>query len=201
MICNPLLIQPGLASDGQETPEAGQVPSLTSNNNFINFCATQTGVPLTNGEQIKTGSCNPTIMGRIIQTDKMVSSKFVSPKNLDTVPANTNFTITMAISNMVTGNFVNANANYYAAPCQVDSTGTVIGHSHIVVEEMTSLSQTAVTNPNVFAFFKGLNAAAVGGQLSAEVAGGLAAGVYRIASINTCSNHQPVMMAVAVGIL
>ncbi|KAF8318487.1 DUF572-domain-containing protein [Clavulina sp. PMI_390] len=137
---DPSQIQPGLASDGQETPEAGQVPSLTSNNNFINFCATQTGVPLTNGEQIKTGSCNPTI---------------------------------------------------------VDSTGTVIGHSHIVVEQMTSLSQTTVTNPNVFAFFKGLNAAAVNGQLSAEVTGGLDAGVYRIASINTCSNHQPVMMAVA----
>lgn len=190
-------IQPALADDGQDIPEAGQVASLTSQNNFVNFCATQSGVPLTNGLQIKTGSCNPTIMGRIIQTDKIPTSKFTFPVNMQTIAKNTTFTIKMAVANMVTGNFVNAAENYYAAPCQVDNTGTVIGHSHVVIEPLSSITQTTVTQPLAFSFFKGLNAAAVGGVLTADVTGGLAPGAYRLASINTCSNHQPVLASVA----
>lgn len=43
--------------DGQDALGANddQAPSLTSNNNFINFCS---GKTLTNGLQITTGSCN-----------------------------------------------------------------------------------------------------------------------------------------------
>jgi hypothetical protein len=48
-----------------------------------------------------------------------------------------------------------------------------------------------------FAFFKGLNQAAVGGFLTAEVTAGLPAGEYRIASINSAANHQPALSAVA----
>lgn len=79
---DPSQVQPNLAKNGQQTPEAGQVPSLTryvsrrirsfipqaqqafwfnSDDNFINFCETQNTV-LTNGLQTKTGSCNPTIV-------------------------------------------------------------------------------------------------------------------------------------------
>lgn len=136
-------------------------------------------------------------MGRILATTNLPSSKFTFPANFGTIPANKDFTITMAINNMVTGNFVNAQANYYAAPCQVNAGGTVIGHSHVVVQKMDSLTQATPPDPNVFAFFKGLNLAAVNGVLSADVTGGLAAGVYRLASINTCSNHQPVLGSVA----
>lgn len=136
-------------------------------------------------------------MGRILATTKLPSSKFTFPANGGTVPASQTFTIKMAISNMVTGNFVNAQANYYAAPCQVDGTGTVIGHSHVVVEKLDSLQSTAPTDPTRFAFFKGLNLAAVGGVLTADVTGGLAPGAYRLASINTCANHQPVLGSVA----
>lgn len=49
---------------------------------------------------------------------------------------------------------MNAKQNYYAAPAQVDGNGVLIGHSHVVVEKLTSLTQTEVTDPNVFAFFK-----------------------------------------------
>lgn len=189
-------VQPGLEQDGQAVPEAGQVPSLTSNNNFINFCATQ-DTTLTNGLQTTAGSCNPTIMGRILATTKLPSSKFTNPTNFGTIKANTTFTISMAINNMVTGNFVAAATNYYAAPCQVDPTGTVVGHSHVVVEKLDSLTQATVTNPLNFAFFKGLNLAAVNGVLTADVTGGVAPGAYRLASINTCANHQPVLASVA----
>jgi len=193
---DPSQVQPNLANDGQAVPEAGQVPSLTSTNNFINFCLTQK-TALTNGQQVKTGSCNPTIMGRILATTNLPSSKFVFPTNNANLAVDTTFTIKMAIKNMVTGNFVNAQANYYAAPCQVDNTGTVIGHSHVVVEALPAIDSTSVTNPNTFQFFKGLNAAAVNGVLTADVTGGLPAGAYRLASINTCANHQPVLGSIA----
>lgn len=60
-------------------------------------------------------------MGRIIGQDKMPSSKFVNPKNGDTLAANTAFTIQMAVQNMNTGNFVNPQTNYYGAPQRASS--------------------------------------------------------------------------------
>ncbi|KAL5525191.1 hypothetical protein ACEPAF_9060 [Sanghuangporus sanghuang] len=193
---NPAVIATGFASDGQQVPTAGQVPSLTSTNNFINFCLT-VNKPITNGQQIKTGSCNPAPIGVIAATTNMPSSKFQFPKNNDTIPANQAFTIKMAINNLETGNFVNANSNYYSAPQQVNAQGNIIGHSHVVIELLDSLSQTTLTDPNKFAFFKGINGAAVNGVVTADVTAGLPAGAYRMASINAAANHQPVLVAVA----
>jgi hypothetical protein len=193
---DPAVIAKGFAQDGQETPTAGQVASLTSTNNFINFCLT-TNQPITNGQQIKTGSCNPAPMGSIPGTGAMPSSKFTNPKNLQDIAANQAFTITMAISNLETGNFVNAAANYFSAPQQLNGQGLIKGHSHVVVELLSAIDQTTPTDPTKFAFFKGLNAAASGGQLSADVTSGLPAGVYKLSSINTAANHQPVLVPIA----
>jgi len=190
------VIMKGLEQNGQEVQEAGQVPSLTSSNNFINFCLTQ-NLPLTNGQQVTSGSCNQTPMGVILATSNMPSAKFTFPTNGATIPANQAFTISMAISNLETGNFVNADSNYYAAPAQINSDGVLVGHSHVVVEQLDSLEQTTPTDPNKFAFFKGLNDAAVNGVLTANVTAGLPAGTYRLASINTAANHQPALVAVA----
>jgi len=193
---DPKVIAPGFASDGQQVPTAGQVASLTSTNNFINFCLT-VNKPITNGQQIKTGSCNPAPMGVIAAQTNMPSSKFTNPKNGQTLPANTPFTITMAINHLQAGNFVNAQSNYYSAPQQVNGGGDIIGHTHVVVEALTALDQTTPTDPTIFAFFKGVNGAAVNGVVSADVTAGLPAGVYRLASINAAANHQPVLVAVA----
>ncbi|KAI0655981.1 hypothetical protein C8Q70DRAFT_922447 [Cubamyces menziesii] len=190
------VIANGFAQDGQAQQEAGQVPSLTSTNNFINFCATVPGVPITNGQQIIGGSCNPAPMGVIASKSNMPSAKFVQPQNLDTVPANLNFTVKLEIAHLETGHFVNAATNYFAAPQVVNAQGDIQGHSHIVIEELTDLKQASPTDPTKFAYFKGLNAAAEGGILTVEV-GGLPAGVYRMASINTAANHQPALVAVA----
>jgi len=194
---DPAVVMKGLAQDGQETPEAGQVPSLTSDNNFINFCLTQPNLPLTNGQQVTTGSCNQTPMGVIVASSKMPSAKFTNPKNGATMASNQAFTISMAVSNLETGNFVNANANYFAAPAQVNGQGVLIGHSHVVVEQLSALDQTTPTDPTKFMFFKGLNDAAQNGVLTADVTAGLPAGSYRLASINTAANHQPALVAVA----
>ncbi|KAI0063136.1 hypothetical protein BV25DRAFT_448253 [Artomyces pyxidatus] len=193
---DPSVIAKGFADDGQDVPTAGQIASLTSTNNFINFCATVPQLPITNGQQIKTGSCNPAPMGIIAATTNMPSSKFVFPKNLDNIEENTAFTIQMAVSNLDTGNFVNADSNYYSAP-QITVGGNIKGHTHVTVELMSGLDQTTTTNPTVFAFFKGVNGAAVNGIVTADVTNGLPAGTYRLASINTAENHQPCLVAVA----
>lgn len=136
-------------------------------------------------------------MGAIPSVDHMPSSKFVSPKNFDTIKAGQTFTIEMAIKNMQTGLFVNADANYFAAPQQLNNGGQITGHSHVVIEKLDSLDQTQPTDPRKFAFFKGLNSAAQNGKLTASVSHGLQPGAYRMSSINTSSNHQPVLVPVA----
>ncbi|KAI0286726.1 hypothetical protein BGY98DRAFT_8934 [Russula aff. rugulosa BPL654] len=194
---DPAVIAPGFAQNGQQNvTAAGQVPSLTSTNNFINFCLT-VNKPLTNGQQIKTGSCNPAPMGVIASTSNMPAAKFVSPVNGQDIAPNTAFTISMAIQNLETGNFVNADQNYYAAPQQVNAQGDIIGHSHFTVSAISSFTDATPANPGTFAFFKGVNSAAVNGVLSEPVAAGLPTGVYRLCSINTDANHMPCLVAVA----
>lgn len=83
-----------------------------------------------------------------------IASVFKFPKNLSTIKADTNFTIQMAIKNMETGNFVNPNTNYFAAPQQINDGGLVVGHSHVVIQSIPSLDSTDVPDPTVFAFFK-----------------------------------------------
>ncbi|KAG5646871.1 hypothetical protein DXG03_001947 [Asterophora parasitica] len=194
---DPRVIAKGFANDGQDVPAVGQVKSLTSTNNFINFCLTQPSLPITDGKQITTGSCNPAPIGAIPSVDRMPSSKFTFPPNGGNVGANQPFTISMAINNLQTGNFVNAQNNYFAAPQQLNGQGTIIGHSHVVVEQLTSLTQTTPTDPRKFAFFKGLNGVAQGGVLTADVTSGLPAGAYRLCSINAAANHQPAIVPVA----
>ena len=46
-------------------------------------------------------------------------------------------------------------------------------------------------------FFKGVNGAAKGGILSVDVTDGLPAGIYKLTTINSAANHQPVLMPVA----
>ncbi|EMD41417.1 hypothetical protein CERSUDRAFT_146368 [Gelatoporia subvermispora B] len=194
---DPAVIATGFENNGQADPEAGQVPSLTSSNNFINFCATLPQLPITNGLQIVTGSCNPAPMGVIAAQANMPASKFIFPTNGAVIPTNSNFTIQMAIENLDTGFFTNADENFFAAPQQVGSDGNIQGHSHVVIQLLQSMDQTSPLDPKVFAFFKGLNDAAVGGVLTADVTSGLPAGAYRLASINTAANHQPALVAVA----
>jgi len=194
---DPSVIATGFADDGQSPPVAGQTASLTSKNNFINFCLTVPNLPITNGLQITTGSCNPAPIGSIPSVNNMPSAKFTFPTNGGTVTANQAFTINMAISNLDAGHFTNAQKNYFAAPQQLNSQGTIIGHTHVVAELLSGLDQTTPTNPNVFAFFKGIDGAAVNGIVSANVTAGLPAGAYRLCSINSSSNHQPAIVPIA----
>lgn len=62
---------------------------------------------------------------------------------------------------------------------------------------MQSLDSTQPLDPQVFAFFKGLNNVANNGVLTATVTNGLPAGVYRISSINAANNHQEAVGPIA----
>ncbi|KAJ7482208.1 hypothetical protein B0H11DRAFT_2022085 [Mycena galericulata] len=198
LVLDPSVVCSGFANDGQSPPIAGQTASATTTNNFINFCAlTLPGTPITNGQQITSGSCNPAPIGLIPSTSNMPSAKFTFPTNFATIASDTPFTITMALKNMQAGTFTDATKNYFAAPQTLNAQGQIIGHSHFVVESLTSIDQTTPNDPVKFVFFKGIDDAGVNGILSTPVAAGLPAGTYRVCSINSSSNHQPVIVPVA----
>jgi hypothetical protein len=154
------------------------------------------GKTITNGKQILTGSCNPTPIGDLPSVDLMPSVKFQSPKNFDTIPSNTSFTIELRVNNLDTGTFTDPASTYFAAPQQLVN-GTILGHSHVTVQQMSSLDSTSPLDPKVFAFFKGLNTAAINGVLSVVVTNGLAPGCYRVTSIAAASNHQEALGPIA----
>ncbi|QSZ33435.1 hypothetical protein DSL72_005003 [Monilinia vaccinii-corymbosi] len=192
-------IQSGSFADGSEeigAAEVGQAKSATSQNNFINFCS---GATLTNGLQITTGSCNGIPMGNLPAKTAMVSSTIINPPTGGKgIPSDTTFNITVQISNLVAGSFTNADSTYFSAPQDL-SGGKVVGHTHVTVQDLgKSLNPTTALDPTQFAFFKGINDAGNGqGLLSAVVTGGLPAGNYRVCTMASSSNHQPVIMPVA----
>lgn len=194
---DPAVVAKSFANDGQDQPTAGQVASLTSTNNFINFCKSSK-FPLTTGKQVTTGFCNPAPMGEIGLQSNMPSCKFTFPKNGGEVEAGQSFTIKLTQNNLVTGHFTNAQTTYYSAPQQIDAaTKNIIGHQHVVIQKMTALDQTTPLDPTKFDFFKGINGVAQGGVLTADVTDGLAAGVYRMTTIVAAANHQPALVSVA----
>jgi transcription initiation factor TFIID subunit 15 len=194
---NPNAVQTGSQQNGLQASgvEAGEAASATDPANFINFCA---GKTLTNGLQVKTGSCNGIVMGNIPSQDKMVSTIITFPSPGQDLEENQTFNLSANIINLQAGAFTNAQATYYAAPQDLNSQGEVIGHLHFTVQAMTSLSPTAALDPKTFAFFKGVNDAGDGkGNLQAVVTGGLPAGIYRVCTMSSAANHQSVLMPVA----
>ncbi|KAJ7785747.1 hypothetical protein B0H16DRAFT_1354563 [Mycena metata] len=185
--------------DGQNPPVAGQAAAQTSKNNFINFCApTLATLPITNGLQTTTGSCNPVPIGQIPSTANIPSAKFQSPTNGATLTANTPFNITLQAKNIQLGQFTNAAKTYFANPQTLNAQGQIIGHTHIVIEAMPSLDSTAVTDATKFVFFKGIDGAAdAQGNVQATVAAGLPAGAYRMGTIMSSATHQPVIVPIA----
>jgi hypothetical protein len=137
-------------------------------------------------------------MGDIPAKNTMISSILINPKNNDQITAGKDFQIQVQVSNLVAGSFTNAQTTYYSAP-QTLQGGKIVGHTHVTVQDLgKSQSPTQPLDPTQFAFFKGINDAGNGnGLLSANVTGGLPAGNYRVCTLTSASNHQPVIMPVA----
>jgi hypothetical protein len=138
-------------------------------------------------------------MGDIPAKTDMVSSIITFPLSASaTIESDTTFNITVQMANLVAGSFTNADATYYAAP-QALSGGKIVGHTHVTVQDLgKDLNPTTPLDPTQFAFFKGINNPGNGqGLLTATVTGGLPAGHYRVCTMASASNHQPVLMPVA----
>lgn len=137
-------------------------------------------------------------MGDIPSTANMVSSIIVSPQPGEDIAADTPFTIRVQVANLVAGSFTNPANTYYAAP-QALQGGKIVGHTHVTVQDLGgSLTPTNAPTADKFTFFKGINDAGNGnGALEAEVADGLPAGFYRLCTMASASNHQPVLMPIA----
>jgi len=129
----------------------------------------------------------------------MISAIIISPKPAENIAANKDFTIQVQTTGLTAGTFTNAAATYYSAPQNLASNGQIIGHTHVTVQSLgNSLQPSTAPDPNTFAFFKGINDAGNGkGLLSATVTGGLPAGNYRVCSMTSSANHQPVLMPIA----
>lgn len=190
-------VQTGSAATGQVNGVAadGQVNSATDKANFINFCSGQT---LTNGLQVTAGSCNGIPMGKIPAKTAMVSTVITNPTNGQTLQASQTFNVQLKVNNLAAGSFTNATSTYYSAPQDL-SNGKIVGHTHVTIQDTgNSLNPTTPLDASTFAFFKGINDAGDGnGGLTAVVTGGLPAGNYRVCTMSSASNHQPVLMPVA----
>ncbi|MCJ1307728.1 hypothetical protein MMC25_001376 [Agyrium rufum] len=194
---NPANLQTGSESNGiaASGAEAGQAPAATDAANFINFC---TGKTITNGLQVKGGSCNGIVMGDIPASTNMISAIITNPTPGGTIEADQTFNISVQMQNLVAGSFTNPDVTYYSSPQELQG-GKVVGHTHVTVQPLgNSLTPSTPPDPATFAFFKGINDAGNGnGLLQAVVTGGLPAGSYRVCTMTSSSNHQPVLMPVA----
>ena len=128
----------------------------------------------------------------------MVSSIIVNPALGDDVDENTTFNVQVQTQGLAAGSFPTPTVTYYAAPQEL-SGGKIVGHTHVTIQTLgNSLNPSTPPDPSTFVFFKGINDDGNGqGLLSATVTGGLPAGNYRVCTMASSSNHQPVLMPVA----
>jgi transcription initiation factor TFIID subunit 15 len=138
-------------------------------------------------------------MGDIPSQEKMVSTVILSPKPGENVPAKKPLTIQIHVANLEAGKFTQPYGTYYTAPQQVGPSGQVQGHVHVTVQNMgDSMTPTQPLDASKFVFFKGINDVGDGnGRLSTTIPDGLEKGYYRVCTMNSAQNHQPVLMPVA----
>jgi len=151
---------------------------------------------LFNGTQNPNGECVTTVMGEIPSKNKMVSTVIRFPKNNEVIKENTPFTIRTKTINLQAGFFDDPATQYYIFPQTLNDDGIIQGHSHVTVQKIDDENEPP--NPEIFAFFKGLNDPADGnGELTTLVEKGLPAGSYRLCTMVSSFAHQPTLMPVA----
>ncbi|PLW15807.1 hypothetical protein PCANC_14988 [Puccinia coronata f. sp. avenae] len=198
---NSFAVQKGALTDGKPTGE--QAPSLTSKNNFINFCVSSFGkiggAVIMNGiQQPDKPGCNGVVMGMVPDKNHMPACKFISPKNLDVIKANQTLEVFLKVRNIILGVFTNPKNTYLQGPVQLDpDTKSVLGHTHVVVQQIDCLESINIPDPTMFIFFKGIDNAAKDDVVSVKIEGGLPKGFFRISSVTTAGNHQPISSPVA----
>ncbi|KAJ7194941.1 hypothetical protein GGX14DRAFT_475483 [Mycena pura] len=195
-----LVLDPSVvAANFAHTSDTG-TPSLTSSNNFINFCDTVTvsPTPITNGQQIAGESCNPAPMGRIPTIDNLPSVRITQPTNLATLQKNTSISLQFIARNLQGGVFVNPTTRYLSEPQDVDDTGNVIGHFHVVIEELDALNSTIPPDIRNFVFFSVIHNPFIGSDsIQSSIPNGLPVGFYRATVTTHAASYQPVLAPIA----
>ncbi|OAJ42378.1 hypothetical protein BDEG_25830 [Batrachochytrium dendrobatidis JEL423] len=103
------------------------------------FCLKFPDIEPANGTQHKDGTqmCSSTTIGLIPSVESMISTIITSPTSGEQLDASVNITITLSVSNLVSGFFNLANEQYYLAPQTLNSTtGNIEGHQHITIQEI-----------------------------------------------------------------
>ncbi|KAJ3557805.1 hypothetical protein NP233_g11653 [Leucocoprinus birnbaumii] len=189
----PSVIATGFMNNGLNASVLpGQVASLTSSNNYINFCLTIPGASFRAPFNSSQVSCNPAPMGVLPSIDDMLGCKFIVPQNMGNIRTSSAFVIQVAITGINSSFRTQPINNYLAAPQHLDNNGRVQGHLVVVIEAIDSIDSTVPTDPKKFAFFTAMSGPA-NGPLMAVVNNGLPAGVYRAAALMQTANHAPVL--------
>ncbi|KAF5331476.1 hypothetical protein D9758_015497 [Tetrapyrgos nigripes] len=183
-------------SGGSSDEEDTITPSLASDNNYINFCLTYPSLPLTNGQPSSNSSCNPTPMGLLIPPPTIPSLKFQFPQHTGQVPSNSIFTVRLKVSNLQTGVMTNFQKTFLSAPQQINKDGHVLGHVHMVIEQLSDMTQDEPTDPKQFAFFAELEEEADDDGVLTKDVPGLPDGVYRLSANAVAANHQPILSSI-----
>lgn len=85
-------------------------------------------------------------------------------------------------------------ASRTSLPRMEEIASTDLSNADFTVERLSSLDSTELLDTSTFAFFKGANGPAdADGNVQATVTGGLPEGDYKLTSINTYANHQPIV--------
>ena len=151
---------------------------------------------LANGTQNPNGECVETFMGEIPNSNNMVSTVILFPKDNNEIEENQPFTIRTKTISLRTGFFTDPETQYYILPQTLDDNGFIQGHSHVVIQEIKNENEPL--DPKIFAFFKGLDDPAnEQGELNVVVDNGLPVGVYRICTMVSSFAHQPTLMPLA----
>ncbi|KAJ6569133.1 hypothetical protein B0H19DRAFT_691093 [Mycena capillaripes] len=183
-----------VAANFAYTSDTG-TPSLTSSNNFINFCDTVSPVPITNGQQNAVASCNPAPMGRIPPSDHLPSVRITQPTNLATFQTNTSIGVQFQVRNLDGGTLVNPATRYLSVPQDVGATGNVQGHYHVVIEELDALNSTIPLDIRKFVFFSVIkDSADENGFIQSSIPNGLPWGFYRATVTTHAGSYQPVLV-------
>jgi hypothetical protein len=148
------------------------------------------------GVQRKDGgqTCSSTPLGLTPSVTQMLQTLITEPASAAVLDASVNNTVAVRTNSLDSGFFNDPNTEYYLVPSTLNAqTKEIQGHQHITVQKLNSL--TAVPDPQVFAFFKGINDVEVDKalkKLNAVIPAGTIKedGLYRICTISGSDGHQ-----------
>lgn len=136
-------------------------------------------------------------MGKIPPAKNMISAIITNPLPDDRLAANTTFEVLIQTRNLHSGVQTNPAVSYFTAPQDIDEDGYVLGHCHVVIEELGSLRTLIAPDTLEVCLFPGhqrcgrRRAASDGSHWRA--ADGPLSRLHHVAA----GNHQPVVTPLA----